>query len=121
MKQKQIIHAYNALTRLYSKPMSFKEAYKIFVTRKALEEFAVFQMDREHKIIEEHGGKIQMDGTFHFDDESVVDEVAKMIDELGEMEVDFTPSPATIKMEAIENVSITPYDLECLQGFVNFE
>ena len=118
MKQKQALKAYTTIIAM-GKRVRGKAAFGLFRLKKDLKEVIDFQAEEEMKLIEKYGGTIMEGGIVTIEDEEKRLAFLKEKEELGEMDIDQEINPVTIGTDSITDINI--WEIEALEGFVNFE
>lgn len=120
MKQSQINRAYSALTKMINMELPAKDAFGIYALAKKLETNYSFEIDREKRLIEKYNGQIDKSGQISFKSEDDAIAFGNEVVELGQMEVDLEISPISVSIDSFGDQHITPNDILCLDGFVEF-
>ena len=117
-KQSELVKAYLALYNIGRQPWPGPIARKIFMMRKALKPAFDFQREQEDMLIKKYNG-IQKGTSVEFPDKDLAEKYSTERDEVSNMEVDdidFLP----FEIKLTTDVSLSPVDLEALDGFVEF-
>lgn len=120
MKQRDIIQAYKVINKISGTEMPVKTAYKVFKLHKVLQSHFEFQVESEDRIVSQAGVAVSDGGVINFDNQEQYEAVKKLLDELGDMDVDFE---CTIKipLEEFGNCSLSPADMQALEPFIESE
>lgn len=121
MKQKQIVNAYKALSNMYKMQLPVREAHAVYMVRRQLEDQYYFQLEQERTLLEQHHGTINRDGDIRFGSKEDAQAFQAAITEMNDMDIDIEVSPAHIQFERVEDIKVTPEDMERLEGFIIFE
>ena len=120
LKQHQINKAYGALKRLEKMQLPVKAAYSIFMLIKQLTPAYEFELDRERKLLESYHGTMNQDGSIAFETSEDASRFGAEIEELNSLDVDVKIKPVQINFDDLDQQTLTPYDISCLEGFVSF-
>lgn len=121
MKQKKIINAYKTLSNMYQMRLPVREAHAIFLLKRQLEDQYYFQLEQEKTLLEEFNGTITRDGDIRFSKREDAEAFHGKISELNDMEIEIDVAPAHLQIERIDDIRLTPEDMEHLDGFIEFE
>lgn len=119
MTQKQVIDAYKALTKLNTQPLPMKTAYALHKLRRALQPAWDFQVEQEGALFDKLKPTPIGNGALQFKSPDELKTWNQTIDELNAMPSDIEFAPVTVTMD--DAISITPDDIDRLEGFVIFE
>lgn len=130
MKQTVINKAYKTLMRIYAMPINVRVAHQVCVLAKALKPSFDSCYEMEQKLIEKYDVKVD-DGKLICLPENDTPEataeanerLAKLVgewDELHNTEISLELSPLRVSFDDIEDVKLTPAEVESLYSFVEF-
>ena len=119
MKQNKIIEAYKALNNLCSDKLPLKAAFSIYKMKKTLEDNYKFQLDKEREFMDECNGFIDSEGRVTFSNKEDAAKFMDKIKELNDIDSNIEIVPVLISLDS--ELSITPKDVEALDGFIHFE
>lgn len=120
MKQYQINRAYNALGHLANLQLPVRDSRNLYMLSKQLEAAYAFEVEQEKKLFEKYHGMIAGDGGITFTNSNDARGFSTEIEELHNLDVEVEFDPVTLSCDAIGDQCITPFDIACLDGFVNF-
>lgn len=118
MTQGKLVSAYKVISNLYQQRLPLPIAYKLYKLKAALQPAWDFQVDAERKLIDEFKPIAQDDGRLKFVDADSAQAFDGRVKEVLAMEYDIEVTPITLPM--IDGLSITPIDIENLEGIVTF-
>lgn len=121
MKESKLVNGYKAIERLYANKLPMQDAFRIYNLKSTIKEIYNFQMEQELKIIAENHGERKENGDLSFPTELDFARFRDAILELNEVELDVQVEPVVLRMDHIQNIEISPADIEALEGFVFFE
>lgn len=122
-KQINVNQGYPVLEKLAT--MQFKPlvAFKIFKLKNALNEYYTFAREQQIKIFEKYGIKQNQDGSMHMESPNPdnIDGFNKDMSEFLSIEYTLEDSlKPEINLNSIDNLNITPNELEYVSLFVSF-
>lgn len=118
MKQGKLINAYKVIADLYRQKLPLPTSYKLYKLKGALQKAWDFQIDAEQKLIDEFGAKMGDEGRLSFDNPDKANEFNERLREVFDMESDIDVEP--IEIPITDDMSITPIDIENLDGIITF-
>lgn len=119
MKQGKIVAAHKALLNLNEQRLSLTSAYAVYKLLKETQKAWDFQVEQEEKIFTKLKPKMEKKNNWKFATPDDAKSFADFMKELAEMESDIEIKPITIRLS--EEISVTPSDINALDGFVTFE
>lgn len=120
MDYKTASEAYLSITRLNSVRFGIKDAFSVYKLRKKLEDVYNFFVEEQRKIIEKYNGEILEDGRIQFDSNETAEKARNDIESLNNSSIDVDIEPITINISEIQDGTMTPRDIEMLDGFIIF-
>lgn len=119
MKQGKIIKAMKALNILAAQALPIKTACAVHRMRVALRPAWEFQQEEEEKLFSRLHPTFNSDGNLDFKTPKDAQEFREKMKELEEMEAEgIAIQPITVA--TVEGIRLSAYDIEALDGFVNF-
>lgn len=121
MKQERINKAYISLVKLRDYNLPVKKAYAIYKLLSIVEDAYNFAVTEERKYLDEYGGTIKGGTEIVFETPEKCVAFKTKIDELYETDVDIDITPVSLTEADMKEQTLTPADIENLDGFVIFE
>lgn len=118
MKQNKIIKAYNVLDKMSQMQFSLKTSYNIMKLKKQLQTQYDFQSAEQQKAFDAFNGKISENNQLYFQNVEDMQAFSDKLNELADLDIDIDIK--SIEIALTEEISITPQELQSLEGFVNF-
>ena len=118
MKQGKLVNAYKVISDLYQQRLPLPISYKLYKLKIALQKAWDFQVDSERKLIDEFKPNALDDGRLQFADVDSAQAFDSRVREVLDMDSDIEITPITLPL--IDGMSITPDNIEKLEGIVKF-
>ena len=118
MKHGKLINAYKVISDLYQQRLPLPISYKLYKLKNTLQKAWDFQVDSERKLIDEFKPNPTDDGRLQFADVDSAQAFDKRVKEVLDMDSDIEITPVSLPL--IDGMSITPEDIEKLEGIINF-
>lgn len=119
MKQGQAVRAYLAMGHLMDERLPIRTAYALHRLRRALAPAFEFQAAREQRLMGELKPEAISPTQLRFQSAEDARRWAAEMEELSQVDVELEAQPVTVTMA--EDMTLTPADIEALDGFVIFE
>lgn len=120
MKQYQINKAYPIISKLSSMQFPVKTARAIYMLMRQLEPAYKFELEHERKLVEKYGGTIEPNGTVLIRDKEKASKFRQEIEELGDLDYTEEFDVVTIDCCVMDDMTMSPYEMMILDGFVEF-
>lgn len=120
MKQYQANKAYGALNKIANQQLPVRDSYNIYMLLKSLEPVYRFELEQERRLVQKYGGEVGSNGSVRIPDRDDANRFKEEIEELNNLEIDLDIKPVVINCDALNDLRISPYDVSCLEGFVDF-
>ena len=120
MKQEKISRAYRALVNLSTHIFPFKVAYEIKMAMDKLKPIIECAYIEEEKLLKANGGTIKPNGTIEFETSTGMYEYRKAMKEMNDADIQVDIHPFAIDIVLMENLKITPSDIDALDGILSF-
>lgn len=117
MKHGQIVNAHKTLMKLSGQKLSLLAAYNVYKLVNETKKAWNFQIEQEQKLFDELH-PVQEEAGLRFKTAEDAQTFNDKMRELYEMESDIEIKPISIRL--VEDVTLTPADIETQDGFVEF-
>lgn len=131
MKQYKINNAYRVLKRMSEMKFNVKDAYAIYTLIKQIQPAIDFSIEREQQLIQKYDGRMSTEGNISFvhgdteeDKEIGLNnfQLFKVeMDEMANMDNGIEFKQIKLSYDSFGDQTITPDEISCLEGFVEFE